>query len=86
MDTGEAANDEYIANLRKALDEHKTGIQEIILTHWHPDHIGGVSDICKHVTKGQCCHSLGFLPGSWFFLSDLIMLLYIIYSMLYYNL
>lgn len=67
MDTGEAANDEYIANLRKALDEHKTGIQEIILTHWHPDHIGGVSDICKHVTKGQCCHSLGFLPGSWFF-------------------
>lgn len=51
VDTGEAANDEYIANLRKALDEHKTGIQEIILTHWHPDHIGGVSDICKHVTK-----------------------------------
>lgn len=55
MDTGEANNDEYIANLHKALDDHKTGIQEIILTHWHPDHVGGVSDICKNITKGKVC-------------------------------
>lgn len=49
MDSGESANDEYIKNLAKTLREHRTSIQEIIVTHWHWDHVGGVPDICSNI-------------------------------------
>lgn len=52
VDTGEPRNNEYIANLQHVLDEHKAGVQEIVITHWHPDHLGGVPDICSSINKG----------------------------------
>jgi len=49
VDTGESGNIEYINNLAKVLKQHQTSIQEIIITHWHWDHVGGVPDICNEI-------------------------------------
>jgi glyoxylase-like metal-dependent hydrolase (beta-lactamase superfamily II) len=55
LDTGESGNAEYIGNLMKVLKDHQTSIQEIIITHWHSDHVGGISDICRRVDGCSCC-------------------------------
>lgn len=51
IDTGEAGKSEYVATLTNVLAEHNVVIDSIIITHWHPDHVGGVSDVSKHVMK-----------------------------------
>ena len=45
IDTGEGRR-EYIPLLRKAMeDEGVTGLEGILLTHYHGDHIGGLQDV-----------------------------------------
>ena len=53
VDAGEPNKPEYITNLSKVLADHGITIQEIVITHWHRDHIGGVPDVCEQIIKGE---------------------------------
>lgn len=46
-DTGEINKPDYISNLKKVLNDEKAIISDIILTHYHQDHIGGVKDVIE---------------------------------------
>lgn len=46
-DTGESKKPDYISNLKKVLNDENAIISDIILTHYHYDHIGGVKDVVK---------------------------------------
>uniref|UniRef100_A0A915IQE3 Beta-lactamase-like protein 2 homolog n=1 Tax=Romanomermis culicivorax TaxID=13658 RepID=A0A915IQE3_ROMCU len=49
IDTGERGVDEYVRNLDLALNDHLKGarIKQIVCTHWHHDHVGGVDELTK---------------------------------------
>ena len=55
IDTGDKEKPEYISNLNQVLEEYKVSIQEIVLTHWHHDHTGGMPSVHKDVLKGILC-------------------------------
>ena len=58
IDTGDGTKPEYFLNLKKSLNFDRFGLSGIILTHWHPDHVGGVEEALRscHVST----HSVDF--------------------------
>ena len=53
IDTGDADIPEYLDELKSTLAKHEVELQEIIVTHWHPDHVGGVDGVCRLVGAGK---------------------------------
>ncbi|XP_074652452.1 endoribonuclease LACTB2-like [Tubulanus polymorphus] len=49
IDTSDPGQDEYTANLNKVLQKYGAQLQEIVITHWHEDHVGAVQDICSNI-------------------------------------
>lgn len=51
IDTGEENNSEYISSLTSTLEKYKVKISNIIITHWHHDHIGGLFDVLNSTDR-----------------------------------
>ena len=43
----------WIESLKKILEAEKAEIEQVVLTHWHPDHVGGVKDVLDLYPEGQ---------------------------------
>jgi len=46
IDTGDPNRPDYIELLRNTLSDLKTRVHQVLVTHWHLDHIGGVEGVC----------------------------------------
>ena len=53
IDTGDGQQPEYFLNLKKSLNFDRFGLSGIILTHWHPDHVGGVQEALRYLTANN---------------------------------
>eukprot|EP00106_Octopus_bimaculoides_P011286 XP_014778728.1 PREDICTED: beta-lactamase-like protein 2 [Octopus bimaculoides] len=53
IDAGEENNSEYISLLQTELKTNKWFISDIIVTHWHADHVGGVANILQNVQEAS---------------------------------
>ena len=51
VDAGERGKPEYLTALSGVLESENASLQEIVLTHWHPDHVGGLHDIHHGLQK-----------------------------------
>lgn len=55
--------DEYVKVLGNELKKRELNLQEILITHWHPDHSEGVQPIFKSITKSAVKVSKHKLEG-----------------------
>lgn len=40
---------EYLSNLKKVLVQENLSLSDIVVTHWHHDHVGGVDGVLRSV-------------------------------------
>lgn len=52
IDTGEADRDDYTSLLADTLQKLQVKISQIVITHWHHDHLGGLPNVLKRVCQG----------------------------------
>jgi len=50
IDTGEGKQ-AWVDKLRETLASENATLESVILTHWHPDHVGGVKDLLNFTPK-----------------------------------
>ena len=51
MDCGEPDIPEYLTNLKNVVRESGISLSKILLTHWHPDHVGGTKGVLSQVAE-----------------------------------
>ena len=48
IDIRSGGSSKYVEHLKEVLSNSESDcIQEILITHWHPDHVGGILDVLK---------------------------------------
>ena len=58
LDTGDGQQPEYFLNLKKSLNFDKISIRDVILSHWHPDHVGGVQEMLRSAEVSRITFSI----------------------------
>lgn len=53
LDASEGNEPDYISDLKHVLAVENASLENIIISHWHRDHIGGVKDILSSVAPGS---------------------------------
>jgi len=56
IDAGEKNIPEYVQNLGQVFESEKCSLKDLVVTHWHHDHIGGVADVMRIVGEGVTVH------------------------------
>lgn len=51
IDTGDADVPQYINHLRSVLNYENIDLAHIFVTHWHHDHVGGLTDIFEEISE-----------------------------------
>ncbi|XP_046913945.2 endoribonuclease LACTB2 [Dermatophagoides farinae] len=54
IDCGEPEIPEYIQVLKNVVKENNILLTKILLTHWHPDHVGGTKSVLDEVAHKEC--------------------------------
>lgn len=52
MDTSEPGIPLYTDKLKEVLQQNDIGLQEILLTHHHVDHVGAIASVINDVLNG----------------------------------
>ncbi|XP_022914086.2 beta-lactamase-like protein 2 homolog [Onthophagus taurus] len=55
LDTGDADVPQYINHLKSVLKQNGIDLAHIFISHWHHDHIGGVSDVMQIKEHTKYC-------------------------------
>ncbi|RMZ70322.1 metallo-beta-lactamase superfamily [Pyrenophora seminiperda CCB06] len=66
IDSGEG-KPQWIASVKSVLSAENITIDKVLLTHWHPDHVGGISDLLSHLPDAKIYKNTphdGWLPIS----------------------
>ena len=62
LDAGQGVP-EYVEELKGAMAKENAALQAILITHWHPDHIGGIKDVLQLVNQREYRHCGSFPPA-----------------------
>ncbi|XP_055628813.1 beta-lactamase-like protein 2 homolog [Toxorhynchites rutilus septentrionalis] len=55
LDAGDPDVPDYISHLKQVILDEKVIIGDIIVSHWHHDHIGGVDDVLNAIDNNESC-------------------------------